>query len=449
MNIVIIGNGKVGRSLTENLSKKNHDIVVVDVDYTKIHKIMNNYDVKAICGNGVIYDTQVKADVNKSDITIAVTSSDEINLLACIIAKKLGAKATIARVSNIEYLYQLDFMMKSFDLDKIVSPEKIVSEEIINVLRYPNCLSITSFKDESIKLIEIILKKNNRMINTKIIDINKKFKTSVLIYAVYRNKEIFIPNYDFILEENDKVYIIGKYNNIQSLFLNTGILHDNIKSVIIVGGGNVSICLANKLSDLGIKVKIIEKDIEKCRLITHLAPRSKIINEDGTIPDVLLEEGIRSTDVFVSMTDVDEKNIIVSMYASHCNVEKVITKINDISTTNLLESSDLTAFISPKEIISSYIIKCIQEKECTFLKEYMTKKVSYKVTVLEFEATKKDKVTGLLLKNLNIKPNIIILAIIRNSSIIVPTNDDYIRNNDNVILITTNKFLRRLDNIIY
>ena len=443
MNIVIIGNGKVGRSLTENLSQKNHDIVVVDIDYTKIHKIMNNYDVKAICGNGVIYDTQIKADVNKSDLTIAVTSSDEINLLSCIMAKELGAKATIARVSNIEYLYQLDFMMNSFDLDKIVSPEKIVSEEIINVLRYPNCLSITSFKDENTKLIEVILEKNNKLINTKIVDINKKFKTNVLVYAVYRDREVFIPNSDFILEENDKVYIIGKYDDIQSLFLNTGILYDNIKSVIIIGGGNVSIYLANKLSDLGIKVKIIEKDIEKCRLITHLAPRSKIINEDGTIPDVLLEEGIRSADAFISMTDIDEKNIIVSMYASHCNVEKVITKINDTSTTSLLESSVLNTFISPKEIISSHIIKCIQEKE------YITKKVSYKMKVLEFKATKKDKVTGSLLRSLNIKPNIIILAIIRNNSIIIPANDDYIKNNDNIILITTNKFLRRLDNIVY
>lgn len=449
MNIVIIGNGKVGRSLTENLSQKGHDIVVVDVDYTKIYRIINNYDVKAICGSGAVYDTQIKSDIDKSDLTVAVTSSDEINLLSCVLAKKIGAKNTIARVGNMDYLYQLDFMKESFEINKIVNPASLVSQDIINLLRYPSCLSIQSFKNENIKLIEVILKENNKLIDTRIKDVNKKFKSKVLIYSVVRENNVFIPSFDFTLKENDKLYIIGTYDNIQSLFFNTGILKENIKSVIIVGGGKISVYLANKLTDLGIKVKIIEKDLNKCRSITHLAPKAKIINEDGTIQDVLIEEGIKNTDAFISMTGIDEKNIMISMYASYYKVPRIITKINDLSITSLLEFSPLKTFISPKDIISNEIIEYIQEKEHVRLNEYITNKISEKIKVIEFIATNKDKITGISLRNLNIKQNILILAIIRNNSVIIPSNDEYIKVNDNVIFITTNKNIRRIDNVLY
>ena len=334
MNIVIIGNGNIGKSLADILSKKGHDIVMIDSNYSKVNKIVDNYDVKAIWGNGTVYETQIKAGVDESNLTIAVTPSDETNLISCMIAKQIGSKKVIDKVNNIDYSPQIKFMKNNFNLDLLINTDKLVADEILKMLRYPNWLKIKPLGKESLTISELVLKKGNKLINNRISDINKKYKANVLVYALFRENNVFIPSKEDILNEKDTVCVVGRNDELNSFFNNIGIIENNIKSIIIVGGSNTSVYLANQLSSIGIKVKIIERDLYVCKRLAQLASKAKIINKDATIQDVLIEEGINNTDAFISMTESDEENIIISLFASHFNVEKVITKVNNTSIIN-------------------------------------------------------------------------------------------------------------------
>ena len=449
MNIVIIGNGKVGRALTEKLSYQGHNIVVIDKDYTKTYKIVNNYDVRAICGNGALHGTQIKADVNKADLVISVTSSDETNLISSITAKSLNVKHTIARISDVEYIYQTKFMIENFNLNMIINQEKLASEEILRTLNIPNWIKIKHLVNESIKFVEITLNKDNRMINNKIIDVSKKFKSNLLIYAIKRDDDVYIVNENFIMKENDVVYLFIDEIDLNNFLKSMGIIDKKIESVMIVGGGKTSIYLANELVNMGVRVKIIEKDVDTCRSLTQLTPKSKIINEDGTVQDVLLEEGINNTDVFISMTGIDETNIIMSMYAHHCNVPKVITKINNTDIIRLLEFSGLNIFVSPMEIVSNEVVQFVQEKENIILNEYISEFVSNKIKVSKFKIKNNDRTLGCSLKKLNKKDDIKIVMIIRNQRMIIPTDGEFIKEDDEIIVISKNKRFVKLDNIIY
>ena len=449
MNIVIIGNGKVGRALTEKLSYQGHNIVVIDKDYTKTYKIVNNYDVRAICGNGALHGTQIKADVNKADLVISVTSSDETNLISSITAKILNVKHTIARISDVEYIHQTKFMIENFNLNMVINQEKLASEEILRTLNIPNWIKIKHLVNESIKFVEITLNKDNRMINNKIIDVNKKFKSNLLIYAIKRDDDVHIVNENFIMKENDVVYLFIDEIDLDNFLKSIGIIDKKIESVMIVGGGKTSIYLANELVNMGVRVKIIEKDVDTCRSLTQLTPKSKIINEDGTVQDVLLEEGINNTDVFISMTGIDETNIIMSMYAHHCNVPKVITKINNTDIIRLLEFSGLNTFVSPMEIVSNEVVQFVQEKENIILNEYISEFVSNKIKVSKFKIKNNDRTLGYSLKKLNKKDDIKIVMIIRNQRMIIPTDGEFIKEDDEIIVISKNKRFVKLDNIIY
>ena len=442
MNIVIIGNGNIGKSLADILSKKGHDIVIIDSNYSKVNKVIDTFDVKAIWGNGTIYETQIKAGVAESDLTIAVTSSDETNLISSMIAKQIGSKKVIAKVNNIDYSSQIEFMKNNFNLDFIINTDKLLAYEILKMIKYPRCLKVKPIGKESLIMSELVLKKGNKLINNRISDINKKYKDNVLLYALFRENKIFIPSKDDILNEKDTVCIVGKNDKLNSFFDDIGIIENNTKSIIIVGGSNTSVYLANELSNMGIKVKIIEKDLNICKRLAQLVSRAKIINKDAKVQDVLIEEGINNTDVFISMTESDEENTIISLFASHCNVEKVITKLNDTSIINLLEFSNLNNFISPIDVISNEIEQYITQ-------ENISKNILYdNVNFLDFKASKKDKVLGIPISKLKIKSDVTIVAIFRNGNLIVPTGNDYIKINDNPIIATKNKFLKHLDDIL-
>ena len=442
MNIVIIGNGNIGKSLADILSKKGHDIVIIDSNYSKVNKVIDTFDVKAIWGNGTIYETQIKAGVAESDLTIAVTSSDETNLISSMIAKQIGSKKVIAKVNNIDYSSQIEFMKNNFNLDFIINTDKLLAYEILKMIKYPRCLKVKPIRKESLIMSELVLKKGNKLINNRISDINKKYKDNVLLYALFRENKIFIPSKDYILNEKDTVCIFGKNDKLNSFFDDIGIIENNTKSIIIVGGSNTSVYLANELSNMGIKVKIIEKDLNICKRLSQLVSRAKIINKDAKVQDVLIEEGINNTDVFISMTESDEENTIISLFASHCNVEKVITKLNDTSIINLLEFSNLNNFISPIDVISNEIEQYI-------IQENISKNILYdNVNFLDFKASKKDKVLGIPISKLKIKSDVTIVAIFRNGNLIVPTGNDYIKINDNPIIATKNKFLKHLDDIL-
>ena len=340
-------------------------------------------------------------------------------------------------------------MKNNFNLDLLINTDKLVADEILKMLRYPNWLKIKPLGKESLTISELVLKKGNKLINNRISDINKKYKANVLVYALFRENNVFIPSKEDILNEKDTVCVVGRNDELNSFFNNIGIIENNIKSIIIVGGSNTSVYLANQLSSIGIKVKIIERDLYVCKRLAQLASKAKIINKDATIQDVLIEEGINNTDAFISMTESDEENIIISLFASHFNVEKVITKVNNTSIINLLEFSGLNTFISPIDVISNEVEQYISQEDIINLNKYSSEDIlDEKVNFLEFKASKKDKVLGIPINKLKIKSDVTIIAILRNGNLIVPSGNDYIKINDNPIIATKNRFLKHLDDIL-
>ncbi|MGL5694200.1 MAG: NAD-binding protein, partial [Peptostreptococcaceae bacterium] len=272
MNIVIIGNGKVGRKLTEILSNDNHDIVIIDKSYNEINKIINNYDVKAVHGNGASYEIQKKAGVDKADILIAVTPSDEINLISCFISKKIGVNKSIALISNLEYYNQLEFIQNNFNIDFVVNPEKSVANNIVNLILLPSCLRLKPFLNNDISLVELDMNVNNKLVNRDISYINKKLKSNIIVYCIERGNQFLLPKKEFMLKEEDKIYLIGYNNDLKKLFKIIDAYEDEIKSVMIIGGGKLGVCLSNLLIGLDLRVKIIESDIQKCRFISSNVP---------------------------------------------------------------------------------------------------------------------------------------------------------------------------------
>lgn len=450
MKIVIIGSGKVGSTMIEHLENEGHNIVVIDKNLEKVEEVVNNYDVMGICGNGALYDIQMEAGVNKCDLFIAVTSSDEVNLICCMVAKKIGAKHTIARVRDTEYSSQLEFMKESMGLSMMINPERSSANEIARILRFPSALKVETFAKGRVDLAEVKVRPKSKLIGVSISNLSKKFKAQVLICALQRGDEVYIPNGDFILEEGDKIHITASHRNLERFMISAGIFERKIKSVMIIGGSRIAYYLSKQLTELGIEVKIIDHDMETCRYLSQYLPSAEIIHADGTEQSILLEEGIEDVDACISMTGIDEENVIISMYALSCGVSKVITKVNRPSIMNMLESIGLDTFISPKDITANKIVRYVRAKgnKVEAGVETLYKIIDRQVEALEFIASKNTSFIGVPLKKLETKPNLLIAGIMRKNKLIVPNGDDFIEAKDIVIVVTTNQSLTNLEDIL-
>lgn len=450
MQIVVIGCGKVGRTLIEHLAMEGHDIVVIDNNSQNIEDIVNTYDVMGICGNGAIYDIQMEAGVNKADLFISVTSSDEVNLISCLIARELGAKNLIARVRNPDYASQISFMRDRLGISMMINPEKAAADEIARILKFPSALKVDQFAKGLVDLAEIKVKQGSKLVGISLSDLNRKFKSSVLVCALQRQQRVHIPDGRFYLEEGDKIHITASHKDLENFMVSAGIYERKIKSVMIIGGGRIAFYLSKQLAEIGIKVKIIDNDEKTCERLSMLLPKADIINADGTDQDVLLEEGIEHVDACVSMTGIDEENVIISMYASKCNVPKVITKVNRFSIINMLESIGIESVISPKDITANQIVRYVRAKANKVDSgiETLYKIVDKKVEAIEFIANKNVSFLGVPLKKLNTKENLLVAGIMRGNKLIVPSGDDFIQAGDSVIIVTTNSFLTSLEDIL-
>ncbi len=450
MEIVVIGCGKVGTTLVEHLAMEGHNVVVIDTNQKNIEEIVNIYDVMGICGNGAIYDIQVEAGVNKADLFIAVTSADEVNLISCLIAKKLGAKNLIARVRNPDYASQISFMRDGLGINLMINPEKAAANEIARILRFPSALRVDTFAKGHVDLAEIKVRKNSKLVGVSLSDLNRRFKTSVLICALQRQQEVYIPDGRFSLEEGDKVHITASHKDLEKFMISAGIYERKIKSVMIIGGSRIAFYLAKQLTEIGMKVKIIDNDEKTCEKLSSILPKADIINGDGTDQKVLLEEGIEYVDACVSMTGIDEENVIISMYAAKCNVSKVITKVNRLSIINMLDSIGIESVISPKDITANEIVRYVRAKENKGDSgiETLYKIVDKKVEALEFIARNNISFLGVPLKRLKTKENLLVAGIMRENKLIVPSGEDFIQEGDSVIIVTTNAFLTSLEDIL-
>lgn len=450
MKVIVIGDGKVGRTIVEQVCQEGHEVVVVDTNYESIEQAIDKYDVMGIVGNGASYDILKSAGADKANIVIAATSSDETNILSCLIAKKLGAKSTIARVRSYDYINQINIIKKDLGITMTFNPEYEASMEIMKIINFPEAIRVDSFAKGNVDLVELYLPEDSPLIGKSLIEIYQKYQVKVLVCAVQRNDEVFIPTGGFIFNSKDKIHITAKRSDLKRFLKKLGLIEDKIESVMLIGGGKLSLYLGKELLKNKYEVKIIEQDYKRCVELSELLPQATIIHGDGTDQQVLEEEGIKTTDAVVCLTSTDEENIILSMYAYKQKVHKIITKINRPSFVGLMETISMASVISPKEIVASKIISYLRGKNNARGSNVVTlhKLVNNKVEALEFVAKDDKRLVNICLKDLRLKSNILIAGIIREGKAIIPNGDDMILVNDNVIVVTTNQFLDDLNDIL-
>ena len=438
MKIIIVGDGKVGITLTEFLSQEGHDITVIDRNPKVIDNVVNAYDVMAISGNGANYDILVEAGAERADLLIAATSSDELNILSCLMAKKIGTKHTIARVRNPEYAQQLQFIREELGLSMVVNPEFEAARDISRILRFPSAIALDCFSKGRVELAEIKLPERGYLAGHRLSELYTICKEKILICAVQRGEEVFIPDGNFVLRAGDKIHITGSHSALAAFFKAIGMFKEKSKHVIVVGGGKIAYYLARHLAESHVDVKIIEQDEERCTHLSEVLPRATVICGDGTDQMTLIEEGIADCDACVALTGIDEENIIVSLYAQSLGVDKVISKIDRLSFVDMVESFGLDSFISPKAITANRIVRYVRAMQDSGDSSIKTlyKIVNNQVEALEFSIREETFYTNVPFKDLRTKDGMLFAAIIRKGRVIIPGGSDHLEAGDSVIIVT-------------
>ncbi len=450
MNIVIVGDGKVGATLVEHLSGEGHNVVVIDRDQKIVEQMVNSFDVMGICGNGANCEVQLEAGVASADLFVAATSSDELNILSCLMAKKAGAAHTIARVRNPDYLNQLPFFKDALGLSMIVNPELDAANEIAKVLRFPNATNIETFYRGLVDLVELKIDAGNPLCNMQLTDIFNKFDVKILVCAVQRKNEVIIPRGDFILQAGDKIHVTAPRGVLVSFLKQLKIYKHRTRDIMIIGGGKMGYYLARQLCETGgYNVKIIENDGERCEKLCELLPRADVIHGDGTDRRILLEQGLEGQDAFVALTTIDEENIISSMYASSLGVSKTVAKVNRVSY-EVLESIGMDSAVSSKAIAANRIIayaRAIENSGEESRVETLYKLVGGQVEALEFKIETDFSQIDIPLRDLKLKRDTLIACIIRNHKVIYPGGNDCIELNDRVVIVTKSNHISSINEI--
>lgn len=439
MKIVVIGCGTIGKTVIKHVSKEGHSIIAIDDDKKIIEELIEKFDILGVVGNGASLDIQEEANTKDADLVIAVTSSDETNILACLVAKRLGAKSTIARVRNPEYLRQTEIMKEDLGLTMIVNPEQETADEIVNLIDLPSLLKVEHFARGKVMLVEILVEENSTLIDETLITLGKKLNTKFLICAVQRGNDVIIPNGNFKIEKGDRINVTADTQLIAQLLKEMNLISEPLKNILIIGGGKIAYYLAKTLINKKYKVKLIENDGERAIELAESLPKATIICGDGTDHDLLVEEGIETTDACIALTNIDEENIIISMYAKKLKLPKVIAKIKRSSFLGMLNDLGIVNAVSPQDIVASKIVSYIRaisnKKGSNVLTLY--KLVNNQVEALEFHAKKKSRIYNKPLKDLKIKENCLIACIIRDGDVIIPGGNDFIKLDDHVLVVTT------------
>lgn len=452
MKIIIVGCGKVGEAVTETLCSENHDISVIDTSLEVIDRITYSYDVRGICGNGVINSTLKEAGAASADLLIATAPMDEVNLLSCIIAKDMGTKRCIARVRDPQHNAQSVFLSQHLGISMIVNPEMLASREISRLLRMPSALEVNTFARGRIEMVRIKLTENSPICGTPLSSLSSVIKSKILVCAIQRpgKKDAEIPTGDFIPMAGDSIYITATHKELSLFFRETKIVSHKIKNVLIIGGGKIAFYLALQLNDTGINVKIIEKNHDSCINLANKLPRATIINADGSDQETLRQEGIDDVNSIVALTGVDEDNTIISMYAKLQGVPKVITKISKPELKVMAESVGLETVVSPKELTTEIILSYVRSFAQTRGSKVRTvyRVADGKAEALEFLAEAGSRTLNIPIMNMSLKKNLLIAGIIRQGKVILPSGSEMILPGDLVIVVTTNKFISALDEIL-
>lgn len=450
MKIIIVGCGKVGTSLAERLSLEGHDLVLVDLSSQKIEEASSRYDAMGIVGNGASFNVQTDAGVEDADLFIAVTGADELNLLCCLIAKKSGKCQTIARVRNPMYSKEISFIREQLGISMIINPELTTAREILKLLKFPSAIKIDTFAKGRVELLRFKLLPEVGFGGLTIMEIMNRLKTDVLICAVERDDQVVIPNGNFVLQDNDMLSIVGSLRETAQFFEKIGLKSKRVKNSLIIGGGTIAHYLALSLLKLGFRVRIIEMSKERCDYLSGLLPGADIINGDGSNQHLLMEHGLTHADSFVALTNLDEENIFLSLFAKKHSNAKLIAKVNRIAFNDVVDSLDIGSVIYPKYLTADYILQYVRACQNSIGSnvETLYKILDNRAEALEFSIRESSAVTDVPLMNLNLKDNLLICCINRNGTILTPRGQNIIKVGDTVIVVTTVRGLRDIRDIL-
>ncbi len=441
LNIIIVGCGRVGITLVEQLSAEGHSITVIDKDADLVTELINIYDIMGVVGNGASFSLQIEAGIKDADLIIAVTESDELNLLCCTVARRVGQCAAIARVRNPDYSLESDYLRNKLGLAMIINPELELSREMARVLLLPTALDVNSFAHGQAELVKFKVVSGTMLDGMTVAQVGAKTE-NVLICAVERQGKIHIPSGDFAIQAGDIVSVAAPRKVVKAFFKNIGFKTNHVKDAMIIGGGNTAYYLARQLHHSGISVKIIEKNRERCEELSVLLPKATIINGDGTDEDLLCEEGIDSVESFIPLTGSDEENILLTLYAKRVSHAKVITKINRLTFNDVIDSLDLGSVIYPRYLTAEAIIAYVRAKSASRSTniETLYHMFSQRAEAIEFRVDEEYAgITGKPLMELKLKKNLLIAFINRKGRIIIPGGQDCIMAGDTVMIVTTNK----------
>lgn len=450
MQIIIVGCGKVGRTLAEQLQEEETDLTLIDISPEKINSLSDDIDALGVVGNGASINTLMEAGIETADILIAVTASDELNLLCCLVAQKTGHCHTIARVRNPVYSKEIGFIKERLGVTMIINPEFAAAQEISRLLRFPSAIKIDTFARGRVELLKFKVMPEFGLDGMTISTMTDTFRCDILVCAIESRGNVSIPGGNHIIHDGDMVSILASPQNAAMFFKKIGLKTHQVKNTIIVGGGTISYYLALALLAMKIDVKIIEKDKERCEDLSDLLPDATIINGDGTDRALLLAEGLNNAESFVALTNLDEENIFLSLFAKTVSSSKPVAKVNRLAYDDIIDSLDIGSVIYPKYITADYILQYVRATQNSIGSnvETLYHILDNKAEALEFVIRENSPVINKPLSQLNLKKNLLVGCLNRNGTVRIPRGHDTIQIGDTVVIVTTNKGLRDISDIL-
>ena len=449
MNLIIIGAGKVGETLIANLINEDHDIVVVDIDDVKVQSVVNRYDVNGFAGAGLEQSVLLDAGVEKADFVIACTAQDEMNILCSVLAKKLGAKYTIARVRDPKYFAEMENVKDVLGLDFFFNPELQTGKEIAQVMKFPFARSVESFAGGKATMVEFTVKPDSYLCYKSLMGISRESECNFLVAMVRRGDDVIIPRGDFVLKENDVVYLLADDAQMSTIMKKLQMHKDRAKAVFIIGGGKIAYYLAQELIKSGVDVKIVERDNARAVELSQILPKATVLCFDATDHEALEEEQLKNSDACVTLTGMDEENVIISMYAKEMGVNKVVTKVGRQSVLSMVKKLGLDTVVSPSNVIANHIVRFVRAHLADTGNGINTLyKMHGKAEALEFTVTEKFTELGVPLKKLGVKEGVLIGGVVRGEQFILPDGDTSLQAGDQVIVVTAEGEINELAEIL-
>lgn len=449
MKIIVVGCGKVGEKLCGDLCREGHDVTVVDRNDSIVNQVCDRYDVMGFCGNGASYMVLMDADIEHADLVIAVTGSDEVNLLICLIARKAGHCQTIARVQNPEYNQEAEFLKEELGLALLINQEFASAQEVARVLKFPSAIEINTFAKGRVELLHFRIPKDSILDGMTLNELHSSLKCHVLVCTQERDGEMLIPQGDTILQSGDVISIVAPGDEQAEFFRKIGLDTHAVKNAMIAGGGDIAYYLARILVRSGIQVKIIEKDLKRCEALAEKLPKATIVHGDASDKDLLVEEGIDRIESFVALTGIDEENVILSLLARSRGIRKIVTKVDRTAFAEVFDQLDLDTMIAPKNITAEHILTYVRAMQNSLGSniETLHRMMDDQAEALEFLIRDSFTHQNIPLKDLKFKPGVLVGCITRGRQIILPRGDDVIRSGDTAVIITTRKGLSDIDDI--